>query len=62
MSKRPAAKTAADVRSNPPVGRRGKGVRPLAAKPNMEKKYDYGFRTPPERSPWQDDGNPEVNG
>jgi hypothetical protein len=61
-SKRSPKGKAADVRANPPVGRRGKSVRPLEAKPAMGKKYDYGFRMPPEKSPWRDEGHPEVNG
>jgi hypothetical protein len=51
-----------DVRANPPVGPRGKSIRPLEARPGMGTKYDYGFRTPPERNPWRDEGHPEVNG
>jgi hypothetical protein len=62
-SKRPAKKkAAADVRTNPPVGTRGKSVRPLKGQPGMGQKYDYGFRPPPERNPWQDEGRPEASG
>ena len=53
---------AADPRANPPTGRRGKNVRPLQAKPEIGKNYEFGFRTPPEKNPWQDEGDPEGNG
>ena len=53
---------AADVRENPPTGKRGRQVRPLQGQPAIGKNYELGFRTPPEKSPWQDEGDPEVNG
>jgi hypothetical protein len=61
-SKRSPRTKAADVRANPPVGPRGKRVRPIEAKPGMGRQYDYGFRPPPEKSPWRDEGHAEVNG
>jgi hypothetical protein len=57
-----SASKAADVRANPPAGRRPKNVRPLPGRPEIAKKYDFGFRTPPEKNPWIDEGDPEVNG
>ena len=38
------------------------GVRPLRAEPAIGRRYDPGFRPPPEKSPWQDEGKPEENG
>ena len=60
-AKNPRAK-AADVRANPPAGKRGKSVRPMPGQPAIGKSYELGFRKPPEKSPWQDEGEPEVNG
>jgi hypothetical protein len=60
-AKNPRGK-AADVRANLPTGKRGKNVRPLHGQPAIGKNYELGFRKPPEKSPWQDEGEPEVNG
>ena len=57
-----AKDTDADVRDNPPTGKDGKADRPLAGRPEIGKDFDLGFRKPPDKSPWQDEGDPEVNG
>ncbi len=46
----------------PKVSRKMAGVRPLRGAPGVARRYDPGFRPPAERSPWQDEGEPEVNG
>ena len=46
----------------PKVSRKMAAVRPLRAEPAAGRRYDPGFRPPPEKSPWQDEGEPEVNG
>jgi hypothetical protein len=37
-------------------------VRPLRGEPDIGRRYDPGFWTPREDNPWQDEGEPEVNG
>jgi hypothetical protein len=37
-------------------------VRPMRSEPAIARRYDPGFRPPAEKSPWQDEGEPEVNG
>jgi hypothetical protein len=44
------------------VSRKMAGVRPLRGEPGVGRRYDPGFRPPTEGSPWQDEGEPEVNG
>jgi hypothetical protein len=44
------------------VSRKMAGVRPLRGEPGVGRRYDPGFRPPKEGSPWQDEGEPEVNG
>ena len=46
----------------PKVSRKMAAVRPLRAEPAVGRRYDPGFRPPAEKSPWQDEGEPEVNG
>ncbi len=38
------------------------GVRPLKGTPSVARPYSPGFKPPPEKSPWQDEGRPETNG
>ena len=38
------------------------GVRPLRGTPGIARRYDPGFKEPPEKSPWQDEGHPEASG
>ena len=44
------------------VSRKMAAVRPLRGEPGIARRYDPGFRPPAEKSPWQDEGEPEVNG
>jgi len=44
------------------VSRKMASVRPLRGKPGLGRRYEPGFRPPPEKNPWQDEGEPEVNG
>jgi hypothetical protein len=45
------------------VSRKMRGVRPLRATPAVGRRYDLGFKEPPEKkSPWQDEGHPEASG
>jgi hypothetical protein len=46
----------------PKVSRKMAAVRPIRSEPAMARRYDPGFRPPAEKSPWQDEGEPEVNG
>jgi hypothetical protein len=46
----------------PKVSRKMTGVRPLHGKPGIGRRYEPGYRPAPEKSPWQDEGEPEVNG
>jgi hypothetical protein len=40
-----------------------RGVRPLRDAPQIGRRYDPGFKEPPEtKSPWQDEGRPEASG
>jgi hypothetical protein len=40
-----------------------RGVRPLREAPAIGRRYDPGFKEPPEKkSPWQDEGRPEASG
>jgi len=40
-----------------------RGVRPLRDAPRIGRRYDPGFKEPPEtKSPWQDEGRPEASG
>jgi len=40
-----------------------RGVRPLRGDAAIARRYDPGFKQPPERkSPWQDEGRPEASG
>jgi len=42
------------------VSRKMRAVRPLRGAPAIGRRYDPGFKEPPERkSPWQDEGRPE---
>lgn len=44
------------------VSRKMSAVRPLDGTPGIARRYEPGFRTPREPDPWQDEGEPEVNG
>jgi len=45
------------------VSRTMRGVRPLREAPAIGRRYDPGFKEPPEKkSPWQDEGRPEASG
>jgi hypothetical protein len=45
------------------VSRKMRGVRPLRDTPAIGRRYDPGFKEPPEKkSPWQDEGRPEASG
>ena len=46
----------------PKVSRKMASVRPMRAEPGVARRYEPGFRPPAEKSPWQDEGEPEVNG
>ena len=46
----------------PRVSRKMAGVRSLRGEPGVGRRYEPGFRPPPDKSPWQDEGEPEVNG
>jgi hypothetical protein len=46
----------------PRVSRKMAAVRPLRGEPGVGRRYEPGFRPPPEKSPWRDEGDPEVNG
>jgi hypothetical protein len=46
----------------PKVSRKMAAVRPIRREPEIARRYDPGFRQPAEKSPWQDEGEPEVNG
>ncbi|HXD99517.1 MAG TPA: hypothetical protein VN646_23385 [Candidatus Acidoferrum sp.] len=46
----------------PKVSRKMAAVRPLRDEPGVGRRYEPGFRPPAEKSPWQDEGEPEVNG
>ena len=46
----------------PKVSRKMASVRPLRGQPGIGRRYEPGFPPPRERSPWQDEGEPEVNG
>jgi hypothetical protein len=46
----------------PKVSRKMSAVRPLRGQPGVGRRYEPGFRPPAEKSPWQDEGEPEVNG
>jgi hypothetical protein len=46
----------------PRVSRKMAAVRPLRGEPGVARRYERGFRPAPDRSPWQDEGEPEVNG
>jgi hypothetical protein len=37
-------------------------VRPMKGTPSMARPYSPGFKPPPEKSPWQDEGRPETAG
>ncbi len=57
-SKRPVQKT-----DPAKVSRKMRGVRPLRGGPQIGRRYDPGFKEPPEtKSPWQDEGRPEASG
>jgi len=45
------------------VSRKMREVRPLRGAPAIGRRYDPGFKQPPEtKSPWQDEGRPEASG
>jgi hypothetical protein len=44
------------------VSRKMTGVRPLRGEPGIGRRYETGFRPTGESNPWQDEGEPEVNG
>jgi len=44
------------------VSRKMGSVRPLRGEPGIARRYEPGFSPPREKSPWQDEGEPEVNG
>ncbi|PYN08461.1 MAG: hypothetical protein DME02_07605 [Candidatus Rokuibacteriota bacterium] len=57
-AKRPVRKT-----DPAKVSRKMRGVRPLRDAPRIGRRYDPGFKEPPEtKSPWQDEGRPEASG
>ena len=57
-SKRPVRKT-----DPAKVSRKMRGVRPLRGNAQIGRRYDPGFKEPPEsKSPWQDEGRPEASG
>ncbi|HET7342814.1 MAG TPA: hypothetical protein VFL90_15225 [Methylomirabilota bacterium] len=57
-----AAKRRSRKSTAPKVSRRMAAVKPLRSAPGIARKYDYGFKPPRERSPWQDEGRPEASG
>ncbi len=45
------------------VPRKMRGVQPLRDTPAIGRRYDPGFKEPPEKKrPWQDEGRPEASG
>jgi len=45
------------------VSRKMRDVRPLRGAPAIGRRYDPGFKEPPEtKSPWVDEGRPEMGG
>jgi hypothetical protein len=46
----------------PKVSKKMAGVRPLRGEPAIGRRYDTGFKPPPEKNPWVDEGRPEENG
>jgi hypothetical protein len=46
----------------PKVSRTMASVRPLRGQPGIGRRYDPGVPSPRPRDPWQDEGEPEVNG
>ena len=44
------------------VSKKMDAVRPLRAEPAIGRRYDPGFRPPPDKNPWLDEGRPEENG
>jgi len=45
------------------VSRTMRAVRPLRDAPGIGRRYDPGFKEPPEKkSPWRDEGRPEASG
>jgi hypothetical protein len=38
------------------VSKKMAGVRPLRVEPAIGRRYDLGFKPPPEKSPWRDEG------
>jgi hypothetical protein len=44
------------------VSRKMASVRPLRGQPGIGRRYEPGFQPPRARNPWQDEGEPEVNG
>jgi hypothetical protein len=46
----------------PKVSRKMASVRPLRGQPGIARRYEPGFPPPRQRNPWQDEGEPEVNG
>jgi len=44
------------------VSRKMRNVRPLRGTPAIGRRYDPGFKEPPEKSPWVDEGRPELGG
>jgi len=46
----------------PKVSRKMAAVQPIRSEPAIGRRYDPGYRPPAAKSPWQDEGEPEVNG
>ena len=46
----------------PKVSKKMLNVRPLRGEAAVGRGYDPGFKSPPEKSPWQDEGHPEASG
>jgi hypothetical protein len=44
------------------VSKKMAGVRPLRVEPAIGRRYDFGFKPPPGKNPWLDEGRPEENG
>ena len=61
-SKAGARKPAAGKSTAAKVSKPMAGVRPLRGTPSVARPYSPGFKPPPEKSPWQDEGRPETNG
>ena len=59
---KPRKRTSIRKSTAPKVSRKMAGVRPLKGTPGVGRRYEPGFRPVPEKSPWQDEGEPEVNG